>query len=85
VMFSEVRRTKRPIGRSGKQTAAAWGEPAGAETQRLCTVRYTSMYQAVATRNGSTTGESLVHWNAAEPNFGSTAFSRKFAGPGWGV
>ena len=58
--FSEVRRSKRLIERSGKRLATARSYPSSAETGRLSAVRCTEMYQAVATRNIATAREILA-------------------------
>jgi hypothetical protein len=53
--FSEVRGSKRRIGRSAKHSTTAWRHPCGVETLRLGSSSCTFLYQGVATRNGATT------------------------------
>jgi hypothetical protein len=43
VKFSEVRRSKRPLQRGGKQPKAGWRKPFGVETRRLRIIRCTIM------------------------------------------
>src|SRR5688572_4750772 len=67
VEFSEVRRSKRSVEVGERHLTPAWREPCDVQKRRLCSVRCTVVYQAVATRNGATTGEILTHRAGAMP------------------
>src|SRR5215211_8572931 len=58
-LFSEVRRSKRPIRRRGKHPTTACWHPLAGERPRLRSIRCTEVYQGVATRNDATTREIL--------------------------
>src|SRR5215207_2601371 len=55
--FSEVGGSKQPIRRSGKSSITTWWHPFSVKTLRFGSSSCTVLYQGVATRNGSTTGE----------------------------
>ena len=58
-VFSEVRRSKLSVERSEKHHKTAWRNSFADEKRRLSSIRSGIMYQAVATRNGATSGEFL--------------------------
>ena len=57
VLFSEGRRSKRPLASCFEHPIAAWRDPLGAQTRLPSSVRCGIMCQALATRNGATTRE----------------------------
>src|SRR5215211_9011846 len=60
-LFSEVRRSKRPIECRGRHSFTARWTLFCARIRRVGAIRCTNVYQGVATRNGATTREILAH------------------------